>query len=272
MAQRQSGRGALSAAGFTLIEVLVVIGIISVLVAMLFPAFSRVREQARRVTCASNIRQLVITQQNYADENRGWYLDMGNEDKSFNSVQNNNRQTTYFIHPGPLGVLQTKYKLSRQMFYCPSNPDWNQDRYWPDPQNQNYYVVGYSFLGGRTTLSQVKSKIVATGKFDGFEEAPANQQLFIRKAGQKTYYKEMITDLTRSLNNQINTNGGSNHLKGVTDPTGYLPTGKGGTNLGYTDGHVEWVDQKSMGQRTPSQAHRRQMYDPNGSQPVRYYW
>ena len=44
--------------GFTLVELLVVIGIIAVLVAMLMPTLSRSREAARRVVCLSNLRQV----------------------------------------------------------------------------------------------------------------------------------------------------------------------------------------------------------------------
>lgn len=54
---------------FTLIELLVVIAIISILAAILFPVFSRVREKARQISCASNMRQLGLAAQEYTQDN-----------------------------------------------------------------------------------------------------------------------------------------------------------------------------------------------------------
>jgi prepilin-type processing-associated H-X9-DG protein/prepilin-type N-terminal cleavage/methylation domain-containing protein len=56
---------------FTLIELLVVISIIALLVAMLLPALSQSRENARSVLCLSNLRQLAMAAHQYADSHRG---------------------------------------------------------------------------------------------------------------------------------------------------------------------------------------------------------
>ena len=56
---------------FTLLELLVVIGIVAILAALLLPALSRARESARRTVCASNLKQLGLSFRMYADESRG---------------------------------------------------------------------------------------------------------------------------------------------------------------------------------------------------------
>lgn len=55
--------------GFTLIELLVVIAVIAVLMAILMPALKRAREQGKRVACLSNLKQLTLAWNMYADEN-----------------------------------------------------------------------------------------------------------------------------------------------------------------------------------------------------------
>src|SRR5689334_3596707 len=60
--------------GFTLVELLVVIGIIAVLIGVLLPSLNKARESARRTACLSNMRQLTTAWLMYANETKGFLV------------------------------------------------------------------------------------------------------------------------------------------------------------------------------------------------------
>ena len=95
---------------FTLIELLVVIAIIAILAAILFPVFGRARENARRASCQSNLKQIGLGfaqyTQDYDERLPGRYMNAPASDGSPGTAW---RQ-----------VLQP-YIKSTQLFACPSN-------------------------------------------------------------------------------------------------------------------------------------------------------
>lgn len=86
--------------GFTLVELLTVIGIVAILLALLLPAVSRARASAGRVACMSNLRQLLHAQAMYVNESKG-YLTFPNWSHDRNAT-----------HAWPVGWLYAQGKVS----------------------------------------------------------------------------------------------------------------------------------------------------------------
>ena len=131
--------------GFTLIELLIVIAIIAILAAILFPVFARARENARRASCQSNLKQLGLGLLQYAqdyDETNTRVMFYGGTQTTRNCGDGLNLSTPeyhwmYAIYP---------YVKSGQVYNCPSgNPRRNYNQ---SNASTSYGINAWRYDGG----------------------------------------------------------------------------------------------------------------------------
>ena len=148
--------------GFTLIEVLVVVAIIALLVAILLPSLSRAREQAKRVTCSSNLHQIGVAVAMYTLNYRGRLPHFQNTDGFENIIKEPmyNRFFHFDQTGTPIPNLNPNYytnlghlwraRLLRegQTFYCPSekNPFYIYESYMPFPKRNEVGLAGHAYI------------------------------------------------------------------------------------------------------------------------------
>ncbi len=146
--------------GFTLIEILVVIAIIAILAAILFPAFASARKSAQRISCGSNLRQL--------GNMIGMYTQQNSEQFPYIDASSATPVT-------PITVLLAPYSRDAGLYLCPSTTNWEQGPTSTNPSWSATFKSGYGINNlltnpatptGTIALAQVKSPSRTAMMFD----------------------------------------------------------------------------------------------------------
>ena len=228
--------------GFTLVELLVVIGIIAVLIGILLPALNGARRAAYQVTCASNLRQMGIANLMYI-----------NEFKYYPGHIARNAA----VSSKPFAVWPTrlrKYMKGNQgVFRCPSQTvdfEWKPNDTTPPVATASETGYGYN-VGETLLLSDVSGTKFSYGYndwgafdtktpqrglggdlFGGHSELKATR---VRKPAEMIMIADNTPDGVYDFN---------------IDPTDHQeapgPLHKGGSNVLWCDGHVTWKHQKEL--------------------------
>ena len=235
--------------GFTLIELLVVIAIIALLLSILLPSLSTVKEQARKIYCKNDLKQIVLSMRIYADSNKNVLPlnERGNWawDVSFFT-------TDVVIENGG----------SPDTFYCPSDKTKNPDR----PELWQFSLIygqaqPFHMVDEPQTVAARKGQFRVTGYYWLMDMENGNRPFQLGGPGNKKWLRsyndiksagsaELVLDATISTgtnrdwraNNFMEVPGGSYGWHGTYDRTNHVKKNiePVGGNIGYADGHVSW--------------------------------
>jgi prepilin-type N-terminal cleavage/methylation domain-containing protein/prepilin-type processing-associated H-X9-DG protein len=202
--------------GFTLIELLVVIAIIVILAAILFPVFTRARENARRASCQSNLKQIAV----------GMFMYNQDYDSRLPQLAVNDIANVSTTNPFGWADAIQPYLKSTQIFQCPSEtapPPDSSGSYATQITGGNYsdYFMNRSSAGMSDASFDAPTMTVLIGDAESDTATAAN-----RYAGSARSSAGWESCTASDAPEHKIIGGANRHLDGA--------------NFAFADGHVKW--------------------------------
>lgn len=218
--------------GFTLIELLVVIAIIAILAAILFPVFARARENARRSSCQSNLKQISLGVLQYLQDYDETFP------CNYTCLDNGACVSgSYADYPGWAYVTQP-YLKSYQILQCPSEttaPPGNPATYY-DPKYMDYWYnanIGSTTAYGPPAIKASSITSVALTLMVGDGIAGYSDRFQGWANVWQSYY---LLNVSNAHPNEYAA--ARRHLDGA--------------NYSFADGHVKWMRPEKLTNDAPS--------------------
>ena len=261
--------------GFTLIELLVVIAIIAILASILFPVFARARENARRSSCQSNLKQLGLSFAQYTNDydNRYPHAQDNTLVVSSPTVQ---VETVYNVdgQPSLWPVKLDPYTKSRQIFNCPSvrigtnswtRPDGtalNHPMGWRDDESTTRatrVMYGYNllFIGGGIAGNNTCNDNPNSGLYNGIGalesqlQVPSGTVLLAENNFSNDAVSEgsaRLGSFAATVDSYVDYGGELWRTEsGGRDSGDSIPRRHfEGLNVLFVDGHVKWMQKEPL--------------------------